>query len=105
MFTEPQSDGDDIINNVINDGDEQYSENFESDVEEERSEVARTGTELLNTSGAGELAALQQALQAAHLESTGDSARPLGGLSRGIFQGNFILWLFMTMIARYFLQS
>ena len=66
----------DVINDVIND--DEYSESFESDVEEERSEVAKTGTGLLNTSGAGELAALQQVLQAAHLESTGDSARPLG---------------------------
>ena len=78
LLLEPQSDGDDVINEVIKDDEEEYSESFESDVEEERSEVAKTGTELLNTSGAGELAALQQALQAAHLESTGDSARPLG---------------------------
>lgn len=77
LFAEPQSGGNDVINDVIDD-EKEYSESFESDVEEERSEVARTGTGLLNTSGAGELAALQQALQHAHLESTSDSARPLG---------------------------
>jgi hypothetical protein len=73
FFSEPGIN--DVINDVIND--DEYSESFESDVEE-RSEVAKTGTGLLNTSGAGELAALQQVLQAAHLESTGDSARHLG---------------------------
>ena len=84
LFTEPRSGGNDV-----ND-DEEYSESFESDVEEERSEVARTGTELLNTSGAGELAALQQALQAAHLENTGDSARPCGRFLNLVHISNFV---------------
>ena len=93
VFLEPMS-GDDVKagdddagdddagdDDAIKDGDQEYSESFESDVEEERAEVAtKTGSELLNTSGVGELAALEQALQAADLASTGDSARPLGML-------------------------
>ncbi|XP_028411147.1 centrosomal protein of 162 kDa-like isoform X2 [Dendronephthya gigantea] len=84
--TEPLS-GDDEVkpgdDDALKDGDHEYSESFESDVEEERAEVAmKTGSELLNTSGVGELAALQQALQAADLESTGDSARPLDDTSK-----------------------
>lgn len=93
LFTEPQSGGNDV-----ND-DEEYSESFESDVEEGRSEVAKTGTELLNTSGAGELAALQQALQAAHLENTGDSARPFGRFLDPVHILSMILLLHTDVIA------
>lgn len=53
---------------------EEYSDNFESDVEDARSETAKTGTELLNTFDVGELADLQQVLQAANLEGTKDSS-------------------------------
>lgn len=74
LFTEPESAGKD----VINDEEKEYSENFESDVDEERSEVSGNENDLLNTSGAGELVSLQRALQDAHFEKTGESSQHLG---------------------------